>query len=334
MIPSQQPRKIKWKEHKSNSQHYYYVAYGDQQRSLKITGTEDKDLEEMQKVLLEVPDPNIYRVTDTKVAHSTIITSPETDIVDLPPGRYQYYEGQYGLPDRLEKIELTTQCYFETNQSLLEYVNDDLNRFLKSENIYKEMLIPYRRGYLFYGPPGNGKTGFIRHAVSKIVPEDAYVIWMNEIPDMEIVKALKEAPGLKVFIIEEVTTKRNNYDYTQALLSFLDGEHSVTNSIVIATTNYPETLEQNLADRPTRFDICVEISEPNELESKTFFEKFLNREINPNEVTLKGMTIAHIKEICLMHRMSGKTLQECYDNAMINRKKFKNNFVKKGKIGL
>ncbi|KKL15450.1 hypothetical protein LCGC14_2505440, partial [marine sediment metagenome] len=38
----------------------------------------------------------------------------------------------------------------------------DLSNFLQSENQYRELNIPWKRGYLFSGPPGNGKTLLLR----------------------------------------------------------------------------------------------------------------------------------------------------------------------------
>ena len=40
-------------------------------------------------------------------------------------------------------------------------IKDDLEEFASVEKKYKSLDIPYKRGYLFYGPPGNGKTSLI-----------------------------------------------------------------------------------------------------------------------------------------------------------------------------
>ncbi len=38
---------------------------------------------------------------------------------------------------------------------------DDVKEFLVSEKWYADRGIPYRRGYMFYGFPGTGKTSFV-----------------------------------------------------------------------------------------------------------------------------------------------------------------------------
>ena len=42
-----------------------------------------------------------------------------------------------------------------------ESLKNDISDFLSNSKWYFERGIPYRRGYLLYGPPGCGKTSFI-----------------------------------------------------------------------------------------------------------------------------------------------------------------------------
>jgi len=43
-----------------------------------------------------------------------------------------------------------------------ERIENDLNAFLSRGDWYADRGIPYRRGYLLHGPPGSGKSSFIR----------------------------------------------------------------------------------------------------------------------------------------------------------------------------
>lgn len=45
-------------------------------------------------------------------------------------------------------------------------VKDDFNLFLTREDWYRRHRLPFRRGYLFHGPPGNGKSSVIRAMLS------------------------------------------------------------------------------------------------------------------------------------------------------------------------
>ncbi len=43
----------------------------------------------------------------------------------------------------------------------MEHLINDVDRFISHPNWYIDRGIPYRRGYLLYGPPGSGKTSAI-----------------------------------------------------------------------------------------------------------------------------------------------------------------------------
>ena len=46
--------------------------------------------------------------------------------------------------------------------SVTQLVRDDFESFFKRERWFREHGLPFRRGYLFYGQPGNGKTTVIK----------------------------------------------------------------------------------------------------------------------------------------------------------------------------
>lgn len=57
-----------------------------------------------------------------------------------------------------------------------EKVIEDIEEFLKNAKWYRDMGIPYRRGYLFHGYPGSGKvcTRFINF---KLTPYRQVLYW-------------------------------------------------------------------------------------------------------------------------------------------------------------
>lgn len=46
------------------------------------------------------------------------------------------------------------------DKDLAERILEDIKDFIGSEEWYKEMGVPYHRGYLLHGPPGTGKSSF------------------------------------------------------------------------------------------------------------------------------------------------------------------------------
>ena len=52
-------------------------------------------------------------------------------------------------------------------ESAMEFMND-LQRFMDNKELFKQRKLPFKRGYLFYGKPGTGKTSLVLHAASKL----------------------------------------------------------------------------------------------------------------------------------------------------------------------
>ena len=46
------------------------------------------------------------------------------------------------------------------DRQLKDALVSDARKFINEPSYYADLGIPYRRGYLLYGPPGNGKTSF------------------------------------------------------------------------------------------------------------------------------------------------------------------------------
>ena len=148
------------------------------------------------------------------------------------------------LPDRLrEDVEQQVYSFFENSEK------------------YRQLRLRYRRGYLFVGPPGNGKTMLLRHLVRQCHRRYRAAALMLTIArrtndddvTMLFAEAVRKAPAL--VILEDVDSLTSECHVARAhLLAQLDGPDHKEGLLVIGTTNNPEQIDPALVHRPSRFD--------------------------------------------------------------------------------
>lgn len=162
----------------------------------------------------------------------------------------------------------------------------DFEDFLHSRKMYIEDLkLPWKRGYMLIGPPGNGKTLLIRSVCQyygleyfdiKRVIDNGGNLNMDSAMESSIDAILypdEERP--KVCILEDIdkftafqSGGNNDQDYgsisLHSLLRGLDGVDSYSDIILMATSNFPDVLHEAIAGRPGRFDKIYAIEKPTE----------------------------------------------------------------------
>src|SRR5690606_17248843 len=119
----------------------------------------------------------------------------------------------------------------------------------------------------------------------------------------------RDDPRLKIFVFEEITEVHQSYPAN--LLTFLDGEGSVSNSITLATTNYSGSLPANLVERPGRFDVVMRIGDPGAEARRSLLRLWLEREPEDHEVSgTESLSSAAIREVVFQSRIKSTTLKE------------------------
>lgn len=138
-------------------------------------------------------------------------------------------------------------------------LTSDLDSFLQDRAWYEERSVPYRRGYLFIGPPGCGKTSVIL-ALAARTGKAIYIINPAVIQnDTELLSAINSA-GANIVVAEDIDSSkaariRTDEETIVAVkaseagitpsgwLNALDGIGARDGGIFIATTNHPERLD-------------------------------------------------------------------------------------------
>jgi SpoVK/Ycf46/Vps4 family AAA+-type ATPase len=325
---SNKPKKL-WVKNSAQNTDYYHLASGATES--KIIAKADLTAEEITKIISEKG----YLGRDWGKYLEVCFPSKNwpKETVDLPAGSYTLKPSD-DKPTRLEVMNIREDNYIplDDHSSLV----NDIGRFLATKDtVFGPLNFPYRRGYLFYGEPGTGKTAFIRHLIKNPLLKDAHVIWLNFVPPTSMINALNSTSNLKILVMEELLQENGMLGYEmKELLQFLDGELSIKNSIAIGTTNYPQFLHKNLADRPSRFDVLYEMKAQPPAVIKSILENWLQRSVSADEIDIKNFSVAQLKEICLLHKFYDISLKEAAQRLTAQSKKFESNFVDKKQFGL
>lgn len=177
-------------------------------------------------------------------------------------------------------------------QDLADFQSPEYRRYTTNHGI------PYRRGWLFEGPPGNGKSSLIT-AVASHLGTDVGVISLNtkDLDDTSLSKLMQGAtdptdpPVLLVLedvdcLFAERTAEEGATRVTfSGLLNALDGVGAPENAIVIMTTNHPEKLDPALI-RPGRVDRRFVFADPDDARIAAHYLKFFPKETRLSEATL------------------------------------------------
>jgi hypothetical protein len=184
-------------------------------------------------------------------------------------------------------------------------IRGNVESFFKSKSHYKKLGIPYRRGLLFSGPPGNGKTLTAR-VISSRVPAAVVILPLKaKMDDYSLARAFRHtadiAPAL--MILEDldrlpIEGKEVSMSY---LLNLLDGFRSTQGIMIIATTNAPEKLDAALLDRPSRFDRVWHFGLPAQAERERLLHKASKGYFSPAcladaAARSTGFTMAYVQE--------------------------------------
>lgn len=159
------------------------------------------------------------------------------------------------------------------DRTVRELAQRDFEFFLKREEWFRNARIPFRRGYLFYGPPGNGKTSAIRamlsdRSVSAFSIDFASFDLTNESLSDLFEAAQRAVPSMLIFEdLDRVYNDKGETEFhtritLQHLLNCLDGLGSSDGTIVVATANHPKRLDPAILRRPGRFDRVVPFHPP------------------------------------------------------------------------
>lgn len=216
---------------------------------------------------------------------------------------FNYCREQYRLLENKNKIYYNTWGDFYKlskenqrsinsvfiNEELKSLLTEDLQKFYSQKQKYLNLGLNYKRGYLFYGEAGTGKSSFIK-ALANHFGRNLYYINLDEVEDTNHFKHLVRTIGQNSFIVFEdidcfqetksrELPKPNTPDPIKkgltlsSVLSFLDGDTIPDGCCLFATTNYYSKLDKALI-REGRFDVKHEFKKADKSVAYSMAEHF------------------------------------------------------------
>lgn len=157
-------------------------------------------------------------------------------------------------------------------------IKRDVESFYASAEQYKARGLPWRRGYLFAGEPGTGKSSLIE-ALAGALDMNVHLLSLKSASDGSLSELLNDVEGKSLVVIEDIdcstesrVTKAPNPADVEGmvekslvsrsgpslatLLNSLDGIGAPQGRVIFVTTNFMDRLDPALT-RPGRLDVKI-----------------------------------------------------------------------------
>ncbi|KAB8338961.1 hypothetical protein FH972_021901 [Carpinus fangiana] len=176
------------------------------------------------------------------------------------------------------------------DESMKEALQDDVNRFFDSRERYSRLRVPWKRGAIYWGPPGNGKTVSIKATMKTLYDRkdpipSLYVRSLSSFagPEYSIKTIFKqarlEAPCLLIF--EDLDSLIGD-DVRSYLYNEMDGLQANDGVLIVGSTNHLDRLDPGMSKRPSRFDRKFEFPKPN-VGERIKYAEFWQKKLRDNE---------------------------------------------------
>lgn len=189
-------------------------------------------------------------------------------------------------------------------------VLSDANHFCtdSSRLWYGDRGIPHRRGYLFYGSPGSGKTS-LAHVMASELGRPVYQLTLSGVgmDDNKFTELMDDVSPNSIVLLEDVDAafptrasgstaksgqpnqpgKKASMVSFSALLNAIDGIGASESRMLVMTTNHRERLDEALI-RPGRIDVQIGFGNATQQQSKELFLRWFEPTINRHRKALSA----------------------------------------------
>jgi len=291
-----------------------------------------KMIEEMENTYIRTP----YKEEDKPVTNSPTCWGTLQDeefvpafksVAKVPSGIYEVVWNRQLNQHTLKKQPFKTDELYQLPSYEITDILKDIQNFWDRRDKYKEYNFVHKRGILMYGEPGCGKSGIIQLISQQLIDNDGIILNIKDHEDVEyftdfIATLRKIEPNRPLIVLLEDIDSiagENNHS-TSRLLNILDGVKQIEDVVYIATTNYPEKLQDRITNRPSRFDRRYKVELPNDEIREAYIRHKLNEDdikgIDIQEWVKRtdGMSLSHLKEVVISTIVMGREFEEVMGN--------------------
>ena len=252
--------------------------------------------------ILYIVDGRDGTMSYPEVTNNYILTSTEQHVVDelimaasqwtieLHNEVWVYNDGYWQKSAELfESARKASWNEVILDPEMKQTLRDDVNSFFDGQDTYNKLKVPWKRGVIYYGPPGNGKTISIKAIMHELYSRDEPIptLYVRSLvnfmgPERAISdifsKARSEAPCL--LVLEDLDSIISD-SVRSFFLNEVDGLKSNDGILMVGSTNHLDRLDPGLSKRPSRFDRKYLFPDPN-LEERTQYCHFWQRKLADN----------------------------------------------------
>ena len=250
-----------------------------------------------------------------------------TSVSKVPAGIYEVVWNRQLSQHTLKKQPFKTDELYQLPSYEITDILKDIQNFWDRRDKYKEYNFVHKRGILMYGEPGCGKSGIIQLISKQLIDNDGIIINIKDQEDVDyfmdfIATFRKIEPNRPLIVLlEDIDSiAGENSHSTSRLLNILDGVKQIEDVVYIATTNYPEKLQDRITNRPSRFDRRYKVELPND----EIREAYIRHKLNEDDIKgidvqewvkrTEGMSLSHLKEVVISTIVMGREFEEVMDN--------------------
>ena len=183
-------------------------------------------------------------------------------------------------------------------ENIKQVIKEQVIDFFDKEDLFLKHDIPFKRGLILHGNPGNGKTLLCKILASNL---NCNFIWVPSADvafsyDISNIYMLARMIRPCIVLMEDIDLlgfegreSRASREILGELLNQMDGFHSNSGLITIGTTNNCESLDKAISNRPGRFDIKLPFNDPDFEMRKKLIKKFTEKMEIAKDVDLEDI---------------------------------------------